>query len=118
MRELGLVSIFWDVNVSSVGKAFDQSGTLLDQALPRRIDKMLGELVWMARVLRYGRDNVSAAVSASPAMTCATCGTPMNQHAEKVDFSSATGADPVFYGTVQEVHQCTRCGAVQLRAVN
>src|ERR1051326_6117311 len=60
MRELGLVTIFWDVNVSSAGKAFDDSGNLLDQALPRRIDKMLSELVWMARVMRYGRDNVSA----------------------------------------------------------
>ena len=52
MRELGLVTIFWDVNVSSVGKVFDASGQLLDPALPRRIDKMLGELIWMARVLR------------------------------------------------------------------
>src|SRR5215813_791501 len=61
MRELGLVSIFWDVNVSSAGKAFDDSGNLLDPALPRRIDKMLAELVWMSRVMRYGRDNVSGA---------------------------------------------------------
>src|SRR6202008_1563148 len=59
MRELGMVSIFWDVNVSSGGKAFADSGTLLDQALPRRINKMLDELVWIARVLRYGRESVS-----------------------------------------------------------
>src|SRR5229473_2107473 len=31
MRELGLVTIFWDVNVSSAGKAFDATGQLLDQ---------------------------------------------------------------------------------------
>ena len=60
MRELGLVTIFWDVNVSSAGKVFDASGQLLDSALPRRIDKMLGELIWMARVLRYGREHVAA----------------------------------------------------------
>ena len=60
MRELGLVTIFWDVNVSSAGKVFDASGQLLDPALPRRIDKMLGELIWMARVLRYGREHVAA----------------------------------------------------------
>jgi NAD(P)H-dependent FMN reductase len=60
MRELGLVTIFWDVNVSSAGKVFDADGRLLDPALPRRIDKMLGELVWMARVLRYGREHVPA----------------------------------------------------------
>jgi len=60
MRELGMVTIFWDVNVSGAGKAFDSSGQLLDQALPRRIDKMLGELIWMARVLRYGREQIPA----------------------------------------------------------
>ena len=60
MRELGLVTIFWDVNVSSAGKVFDAGGQLLDPALPRRIDKMLGELIWMARVLRYGREHVAA----------------------------------------------------------
>src|SRR5918911_4210780 len=60
MRELGLMTIFWDVNVSSAGKVFDAAGRLLDEALPRRIDKMLGELIWMARVLRYGREHVAA----------------------------------------------------------
>ena len=116
MRELGMVTIFWDVNVSGAGKAFDDSGQLLDQALPRRIDKMVSELVWMARVLRSGRDNVSMSDgnSNSP-MTCTACGMPMNQHAEKVDFSSAANTDPVFYGTVQEIHQCGNCGNVQMR---
>ena len=116
MRELGMVTIFWDVNVSSAGKAFDDGGNLLDQALPRRIDKMLCELVWMARVLRSGRDSVSMsdATSNSP-MLCAACGTPMNQHAHKVDFSSPVTADPVFYGTLQEIHQCAGCGNVQMR---
>jgi NAD(P)H-dependent FMN reductase len=60
MRELGLVTVFWDVNVSSAGKGFDADGQLLDPSLPRRIDKMLGELIWMARVLRYGREHVAA----------------------------------------------------------
>jgi predicted RNA-binding Zn-ribbon protein involved in translation (DUF1610 family) len=87
---------------------------VLDQALPRRIDKMLGELVWMARVLRYGRDHVSTP-EASSTMTCSACGTPMNQHAQKVDFSSPMTADPVFSGTLQEIHQCAGCGNVQMR---
>ena len=59
MRELGLVTIFWDVNVSGVQRVFDASGQLLDPALPRRVDKMLGELIWMARVLRYGREHAA-----------------------------------------------------------
>jgi NAD(P)H-dependent FMN reductase len=58
LRELGLVTIFWDVNVGSVGKVFDQEGGLLDPALVRRTDKFLAELIWMARSLRYGRENI------------------------------------------------------------
>src|SRR5215469_10269637 len=41
MRELGLAAIFWDVNVSSASKVFNASGQLLDDALPRRIEKMV-----------------------------------------------------------------------------
>src|SRR3954466_10082384 len=58
MRELGLVTIFWDMNFGGVGKVFDESGALQDQAFVRRADKFLDELIWMARVLRYGRENV------------------------------------------------------------
>lgn len=59
MRELGLVTIFWDVNFSSVQNAFDENGALTDQAFPRRIDKFLKELIWMAKVLRWGRESVA-----------------------------------------------------------
>jgi NAD(P)H-dependent FMN reductase len=58
MRELGLVTIFWDGNFSGVQNIFDSSGKLLDQAYIKRVDKFLKELVWMAKVLRYGRENV------------------------------------------------------------
>src|SRR5438477_9072792 len=58
MREVGLVTIFWDVNFSNVQAAFDHDGRLLDDAFIRRIDKFLKELIWMAKTLRYGRDHV------------------------------------------------------------
>ena len=58
MRELGLVTIFWDGNFSTVQNLFDVNGVLLDQAYIKRIDKFLKELVWMAKVLRYGRENI------------------------------------------------------------
>jgi NAD(P)H-dependent FMN reductase len=58
LRELGLVTIFWDVNVSSVAKVFDEQGELRDPAFVRRTDKFLGELIWMARTLRHGRENI------------------------------------------------------------
>lgn len=59
MRELGLVTIFWDGNFGLVQNIFDTDGKLLDQAYIRRMDKFLKELIWMARVLRHGREHVS-----------------------------------------------------------
>jgi NAD(P)H-dependent FMN reductase len=59
LRELGLVSIFWDVNFGTVHKVFNSTGELLDQASIGRTDKFLNELIWMAKVLRYGRENIS-----------------------------------------------------------
>jgi hypothetical protein len=58
MRELGLVTIFWDVNFANIQRLFDNEGKLLEQNYVRRVDKFLNELVWMARVLRYGRENI------------------------------------------------------------
>ena len=59
LRELGLVTIFWDVSFASVSKAFDAAGALRDEAYRPRIDKFLDELVWMAETLRYGREHVT-----------------------------------------------------------
>jgi NAD(P)H-dependent FMN reductase len=58
VRELGLVVIFEDVNFGSVGKLFAADGKLLDENYIRRVDKFLNELIWMARVLRHGRENI------------------------------------------------------------
>jgi NAD(P)H-dependent FMN reductase len=58
LRELGLVAIFWDVYFSNAGQLFDDSGKITDPAYSRRLEKFLNELVWMSRVLRYGRENL------------------------------------------------------------
>jgi len=58
MRELGLVTIFWDGNFSQVQKTFDESGRLLDEAYHRRMEKFIRELIWMGKVLRHGRMNI------------------------------------------------------------
>ena len=57
LRELGFVTIFWDVNFNNVRTRFDEQGTLVDDSF-LSIDKFLDELVWMAETLRYGRENV------------------------------------------------------------
>ena len=59
MRELGLVTIFWDLNFGSAGGLFDSEGRLLDASFLPRIDKFLNELIWMARTLRYGREHIT-----------------------------------------------------------
>jgi NAD(P)H-dependent FMN reductase len=60
MRELGLVTIFWDGNFSGAQKLFDEHGNMKEREIhEKRIDKFLGELIWMSKVLRYGRENVS-----------------------------------------------------------
>ena len=58
MRELGLVATFTDVNFSKVKDLFDDDGKLLDDSFVGRVGKFLDELLWMARVLRHGRNNV------------------------------------------------------------
>ncbi|PYL56278.1 MAG: NADPH-dependent FMN reductase [Verrucomicrobia bacterium] len=59
LRELGLVTIFEDVNFGKVGTLFDERGQLLDESYVSRVDKFLDELIWMARVLRNGRQNIA-----------------------------------------------------------
>lgn len=58
MRELGLVTTFTDVNFGNIQKVFDDKGELQDESFVRRVAKFLDELLWMARVLRHGRNNV------------------------------------------------------------
>ena len=57
LRELGLVTIFWDVNFNNVRTRFDESGALVDDSF-LSVDKFLDELLWMAETLRYGREHV------------------------------------------------------------
>ena len=59
MRELGLVTIFWDINIGQVGKVFAEDGRLLDEAFVRRSDRFIRELIWMSKVLRHGREQVT-----------------------------------------------------------
>jgi len=62
LRELGMVAIFWDVYFGNAGKLFDTAtGKITDPAYTGRLDKFLNELVWMARALRFGRENLPAA---------------------------------------------------------
>ncbi|NJM67244.1 MAG: NAD(P)H-dependent oxidoreductase [Acaryochloris sp. RU_4_1] len=48
MRELGLITIFYDLNFGNVQTLFDESGNLIDPPTTmRRMDRFMEELVWM-----------------------------------------------------------------------
>src|SRR6185369_12869585 len=57
-RELGLAVTFTDLNFPKVQNVFDEDGKLLDLAFETRAVGFLDELVWMSRVLKWGRANV------------------------------------------------------------
>lgn len=58
VRELGLMVTFTDLNFSKVGEMFDEQGKLEDETFNSRIDGFLEELIWVAKVLRWGRENL------------------------------------------------------------
>ncbi|MDQ2867062.1 MAG: NAD(P)H-dependent oxidoreductase [Verrucomicrobiota bacterium] len=60
MREIGLVTIFTDVNFSHAGEVFADDGSLRDEKFVKRVGKFLDELVWMARTLKHGREHLVA----------------------------------------------------------
>ena len=58
VRELGLAVTFADLNFPKVQNIFDAEGKLLAPAFEKRASGFLDELVWMSRVLKWGRENV------------------------------------------------------------
>ena len=112
MREIGLVTIFWDVNIGMVGRVFAEDGRLLDDAVIRRSDRFVRELIWMTKVLRYGREHVTVdeETAERPApVRCAVCGTVMTHHADK----EVTSVPALESATVVAAHTCSNCGAEQ-----
>jgi len=107
MREIGLVTIFWDVNIGTAGKVFADDGRLLDDAVIRRSDRFIRELIWMSKVLRHGREQVNvdeeAAERAAP-LVCDMCGATMTHHANKEMVEGAPEAGMI------SAHACGNCG--------
>jgi NAD(P)H-dependent FMN reductase len=109
-RELGLATIFWDVNIGTVGKVFTEDGRLLDEAVVRRSERFIKELIWMAKVLRYGREHVNVDEDAAerlPSVKCPNCGMTMTHHADK----EVSSVPPLEEVTVVAALACGNCGA-------
>ncbi len=60
VREMGLVATFTDVQFPKVQEVFNEKSELLDQAYIKRIKRSYEELIWLAKALKYGRDNIDS----------------------------------------------------------
>lgn len=60
VREMGLVATFTDIQFPKVQEIFDENGNLKDNAYEGRIKRTYEELIWMAKALKYGRENISS----------------------------------------------------------
>lgn len=57
VREMGLVATFVDIQFPKVQNTFNETGQLIDQSYTKRVKRTLDELIWMAKILKYGREN-------------------------------------------------------------
>jgi NAD(P)H-dependent FMN reductase len=60
VREMGMVATFSDVYFPQVQNTFDEDGKLLDESVIKRIERAYTELIWMAKSLKWGRENVES----------------------------------------------------------
>lgn len=58
VRELGMAVTFADVMVKGSKDAFDDNSQPTDIEFTARLDKAIDELVWYAKTLKYGRENL------------------------------------------------------------
>lgn len=58
VREMGLVATFTDTQFPKVQELFDEDGTLLNDSYREYAKGAWQELIWMARVLKEGRESV------------------------------------------------------------
>jgi NAD(P)H-dependent FMN reductase len=110
MRELGLATIFYDINIGKVGRVFSADGTLLDEAVIKRSDRFIRELIWMSKTLRYGREQITIdeeTADRPKLVACPECGGSMTHHADKEVPAAATSENEV---VVAAAHACGACG--------
>jgi NAD(P)H-dependent FMN reductase len=60
VREMGLVATFADIYFPRVQELFDDTGEIHDKKYIKRIERAYEELIWLAKVLKWGRENVKS----------------------------------------------------------
>jgi len=61
VREMGMAACFTDVNFQNSYDLFDVDGEIIDserEKYTEHVNKALNELVWMAKALKWGRENL------------------------------------------------------------
>jgi len=61
VREMGLSASFTDLYFPMVQTLFNMEGKILDHKYESRIKKFYGELIWLAKIFKYGRANLAKA---------------------------------------------------------
>jgi len=60
VREMGLVATFTDMQFPKVQELFDDKGKLLNEDYREYVKGAWIELIWMTKVMKYGRENVES----------------------------------------------------------
>lgn len=60
VRELGMVATFSDLMFPNVKSTFNEDGTIKDHAVFERVKDAYTELIWLARTLKWGRENLAS----------------------------------------------------------
>jgi NAD(P)H-dependent FMN reductase len=61
VREMGMTACFTDVQFPKVQDTFNEAGELQDPVYRRLVQKAYDELIWMAKTMKWGRDNLPRA---------------------------------------------------------
>ena len=60
VREMGMAITFSDVYFPQIQNLFDEKEEIKDEGYVRRIERAYTELIWMARSLKWGRENLKS----------------------------------------------------------
>jgi NAD(P)H-dependent FMN reductase len=60
VREMGMAATFADMQFPKIQELFDDAGNLQNESYRRYVHTAWIELIWMAKVLQYGRKNIAS----------------------------------------------------------
>jgi len=58
LRRLGMVTMYNDIHFPNVQDIFDEQGNITNDRHHARVTRMMGALVWMTKVMKYGWENI------------------------------------------------------------